>query len=47
MRRSGHGIVLGQLVVLDPSRLDGSKHHGCFGKKLSAIPLHELGGWRT
>ena len=44
MSRSGDGIVLGQLVVLDPACLDGGKHHGCFGKKSRAIPLHELGG---
>ena len=47
MSNGRDGVVLGQLVVLDPTCLHGGKHHRCLGKKARAIPLDEIRCWRA
>ena len=42
-----NGVVMGELVVLNPARLDGREEHRGSGENLLAITLHEVRGRRA
>src|SRR5271166_1294654 len=42
-----NGVVLGQFIVFDPTRLHGRQEHRRPGKKALAIPLDKTRGGRT